>query len=665
MNKKFLNLCCVLSFLGGILAPCSHPGLPAAQTPVASPSIADVIAKYRQEIPEQMKKNNIPGLAIAVVNDQGILWEESFGYTDWDNQTPVTSSTLFSIQSMSKSFTATAAMFAAQDGLVDLDATITSYLPDFHVNSIFEEHPEQKMTLRMLLSHTAGFPHDTSYGANYDRPAEYSFEKHIASISDTWLMFPVGSRYAYSNEGIDLAGYILQVRSGMPFIQYVQQKVLDPLGMKDSTLDINRVRATATRAIGHVEAPLRPPVDFLIIPSGGVWTSAEDLAHYVQFHINAGALDGKRLLREDLAATMYNPPNYPASLESYALGVTTSSRNGAIIIEHGGGGFGFIADMAWYPELKLGAVVLTNSHQTQSYAFQLNMDVLDNIIGGNIPLFRQSYISATHPFPAYPTLSNGSILSDDALQKLIQARALPQDGAALQRRSGIAGTYIVSSMGFPGETFEITGSNGEMKWSYQGGMSQYAKNGTLTEVQPGLFFNEIGSLFDLHGPVPMIDNIPLVKANPQALPFKIALYAICGFIFLSALFFWPVRALVRKIRRKSAPVEAGILPPRRNPWLIGSGVTGALASLLSLFCLALIAIIPNLVYFPWPRPFVDLLWWQYALLSLPFVNLLLAVGIILVAVLLMRSYARVRAIRWYLFVVGLALLMFNLAIIIL
>ncbi len=351
---------------------------------------------------------------------------------------------------MSKSFTATAAMFAAQDGLVDLDAPITTYLPDFHVNSIFEEHPEQKMTLRILLSHTAGFPHDTSYGGNYDHPADYSFEKHIASISDTWLMFPVGTRYSYSNEGIDLAGYILQVRSGMPFIQYVQQKVLDPLGMKDSTLDINRVRATATRAIGHVDVPLRPPVDFLIIPSGGVWTSAEDMARYLQFHINAGALDGKRLLREDLAATMYTPPNHPSSLENYALGITTGPRNGAIIMEHGGGGFGFIDDMAWYPELKLGAVVLTNAHQSQSYAFQLNMNVLDNIIGGNIPLYRQRYLNAAHPSPAYPAEINGNNLSDDALQKLIQGKAMPEDAATFQRRSGLRRDLYCFLHGVPG-----------------------------------------------------------------------------------------------------------------------------------------------------------------------------------------------------------------------
>ena len=107
----------------------------------------------------------------------------------------------------------------------------------------------------------------------------------------------MGTRYGYSNLGVDLAGYILQVRAGVPYTQYVQQKVLDPLGMSDSTLDVKRIRANPTRAIGHtVGNPFRLPVDFLIIPSGGVWTTAEDMVRYLQFHINKGALDGTRLL---------------------------------------------------------------------------------------------------------------------------------------------------------------------------------------------------------------------------------------------------------------------------------------------------------------------------------------------------------------------------------
>ena len=199
MLKKILALCFSITLL------CQTACSPVfnLSSSITTDDIADIITKYRQEIPLQMQQENVSGLAIAVVNDQNTLWAEGFGYTDWDNRIPVTASTLFSIQSMSKSFTATAAMFAAQDGLVELDEPITTYLPDFHVNSIFEEHPEQKITMRMLLSHTAGFVHEAPYGSNFDHPA-YSFEKHIASISDTWLKFPVGTRYSYSNLGVDL-----------------------------------------------------------------------------------------------------------------------------------------------------------------------------------------------------------------------------------------------------------------------------------------------------------------------------------------------------------------------------------------------------------------------------------------------------------------------------
>ena len=285
-----------------------------------------------------MQEENVPGLAIAVVDDQNILWEEGFGTTDWDRQMPVTPSTLFSIQSMSKSFTATAAMFAAQDGLVDLDAPITTYLPDFHVNSIFEEHPEQKITLRMLLSHTAGFAHEAPYRRQLRSPG-ILFEKHIASISDTWLMFPVGTRYSYSNLGIDLAGYILQVRSGMPFTQYVQEKVLDPLGMKNSTLDVNQVRATPHRAIGHTgcrsarrsiscSSPLaecgRPPRIWPVTCSStsikALWTEPA-------------------CCRKTWQRPCIRLQTLPAHL--YALGIGVNTRNGARHFEHGGGGFGF------------------------------------------------------------------------------------------------------------------------------------------------------------------------------------------------------------------------------------------------------------------------------------------------------------------------------------
>ena len=108
MIKRILNLCFLLILLTVSAACSAPPALPAIQAPIASASIADSIAKYRAEITQQMQDRDIPGMAVVLVDDQGILWEEAFGYTDWDRRTPITPSTIFSIQSTSKSFTATA-----------------------------------------------------------------------------------------------------------------------------------------------------------------------------------------------------------------------------------------------------------------------------------------------------------------------------------------------------------------------------------------------------------------------------------------------------------------------------------------------------------------------------------------------------------------------------
>lgn len=635
---------------------------PSPSESIASGNIANIIAKYREVIPQQMQQENVAGLAIAVVDDQNILWAEGFGYTDWDEKILVTPSTLFSIQSMSKSFTATAVMFAVQDGLVDLDEPVSSYLPDFHVHSIFEEHPEQKITLRMLLSHTAGFVFEAPYGNNYDHPA-YSFEKHIASISDTWLKFPVGTRYYYSNVGTDLAGYILQVRSGIPFTQYVQEKVLDPLGMKDSTLAVNRIRANSTRAIGHIPGELfRPPVDFLFIPSGGVWTTAADMARYLQFHINSGAVDGSRLLQESFAETMYTIPSKPAQYayqdSSYALGITVNQRNAARHFQHGGGGMGFNNSMVWYPELKLGAAVLCNADLDNDLVVQLNEGILDSIIASAPDVYAQRAKSEVQVEPISPPEDDGYVLPDSELYHLIMSKALPQDEATEKRRDAFAGKYIILD---GGDILEFLVLNGELNYLYQG------YRNTLTELQPGLFLSPYGDTIDLSGRNPNFSNIPLIKIDPRTGRAYIAFYVLCGLVFLSVLFIVPFRALTQRLRRKSASADVATVRPPRNSLRIWTELLAALASLFSLFYLILIAQTPNMVYFlaaiPFPRPYVDLLWSQFTMLSLPYISLIFAVGIAVMAVPITRSHAWARTTGLYYLGVTIALLAFNVSII--
>ena len=200
---------CLGTVIVATSAAASSP-TPSAAGQAGAPT---VIATYRARIPELMAEQDIPGLAVALVDGDRVLWAEGFGHTDRDGSSPVTADTIFSVQSMSKLFTATAVMQAVGAGRLRLDEPITSYLPDFTVHSAFEDHPERKITLRMLLSHTAGFTHEAPVGNNFELdPGD--FDDHVRSISDTWLRFPIGTGYAYSNLGIDLAGYIVGRVSG-------------------------------------------------------------------------------------------------------------------------------------------------------------------------------------------------------------------------------------------------------------------------------------------------------------------------------------------------------------------------------------------------------------------------------------------------------------------
>jgi CubicO group peptidase (beta-lactamase class C family) len=525
-------------------------------------------------------------------------------------------------------------------------------LPDFHVNSIFEEHPEQKITLRMLLSHTAGFAQEAPLGGNFDQPRA-TFEQHIASISDTWLMFPVGTRYSYSNLGIDLAGYILQVRSGMPFHQYVKEKVFDPLGMTGSTLDFDIVHATPDRAIGHNPlylGPLSPRSDWAIIPSGGVWASASDMARYLRFHIDKGSLDGTRLLREELAETMYTPPNRAARLAEYALGIAVLDGYNTREFQHGGGGFGFNSNMAWFPELKLGVVVLTNAEHRDLIS-QLPEEILMKIVSADLPLYRERGRPFTPTKPALVLLSQPEALSDLALAKLIAGHALPDDPAAIQRRRGYVGAYIFSRWGIPVASAELKDIDGQLSFSNQEGTS------SLVEVQPGLFFDLHGTAVDLRSSDPTVGNIHLTRVNEAARSARILLYSLCALIFLSAVFYWPAQALVRRDRRKKGLPD---VPPGRT--LGWAALLAALAGLIDLICLVAIARFPLLIDVPWPVPYPELRWWQFAGMSLPYAALVLAAGAAFLTGLAWKNGLGGREIRVFYTVTILALLAFNFAI---
>ncbi|MBN2266464.1 MAG: serine hydrolase [Candidatus Aminicenantes bacterium] len=355
-------------------------------------------------MPEWLKTKDAPGVAIAVVDDTTVVWQGVYGHTARDGDKPVTARTLFSIQSMSKSFTALGVLMAVQDGLLDLDAPITEYLPDFTVHSRFEDNPERRMTLRHLLCHRAGFTHEAPVGGNYDsRPT--NFREHVLSFSDTWLRYPVGYRYSYSNIGIDLAGYILEKVSGRPFADYIRDKVLVPLGMTDSTLDLAAVLKMDDRARGHlgprVRVPGGIPVEVPMVPAGGVYTNLLDMARYLAFHINEGRIDGRPVLRDDLTRAMHTVAfPEPGQEFGYGLGLAVDHYGPEVYYSHGGGGYGFGSYMVMFPGLKTGVIYMANSEsggQGIGWVSEVVFDLIAKTIGPPGPEFEKPTIETARP----------------------------------------------------------------------------------------------------------------------------------------------------------------------------------------------------------------------------------------------------------------------------
>jgi CubicO group peptidase (beta-lactamase class C family) len=327
-------------------------------------NLGSIIETARERVHEIKERYGVPGVAVALIDGEAAVWTECCGAVDGEGTRPIDPRTIFSLQSTSKTFTATAVMLAVQQGLLDLGAPVTTYLPDFSVRSRFEWDPQAKMTLRHLLSHRAGFTHEAPLGGNFDPELETAapnFEAHVASISDTWLRYPVGQRYAYSNLGIDLAGAILMKACRASFAECLDRLIFEPLRMTDSTADAAVYAARANRAVGHQPGFKAVPVRIPIEASGGVYSSVADMARFASFQLGRGRLDTRTHLDPELWTEMHTPRFEGVP---YALGILRTplrlERGSPVLFNHDGRGYGFSSCFTYCPERQLAWVALSN-----------------------------------------------------------------------------------------------------------------------------------------------------------------------------------------------------------------------------------------------------------------------------------------------------------------
>ncbi len=344
------------------------------------PDYTSVIESLRRDMPKLLADNHVPGASVALVDDQAVIWAEGFGFTDRSGKTRITADTPFSLQSISKTYTALLFLRAMDQGRFTLDEPLKNAVPGFSVRSRWGKAEADEITFRHLLSHWAGLCHEAPVGNNFG-DWHCKFDEHVRSISDTWLKCRVGERFRYSNLGYDLAGYALQLRAGKPFPRLMREELLEPLGMKASTFDQAEALANPNRARGHTEGKEVPPLEIPMLAAGGMYSTARDMAKFISLHLAGGIAQGRRVISAPALKTMYTPQfPLPGQKAGYGLGVNNRPYHGATLLFHGGGGYGYSTDQRWVPGYKLGVVILSNGDGGDNFVADLSDQTLTDMI---------------------------------------------------------------------------------------------------------------------------------------------------------------------------------------------------------------------------------------------------------------------------------------------
>ena len=345
---------------------------PETSSPPAAPGsdggadIDSLLSELDDKVKAGMQEYGIPGVALGLLY-QGTGYIRGYGVTNVDDPQQVDGNTLFRIGSTTKTFTGTALMRLADQGKLDLDATVQSYLPDFATS---DPSVTPRVTLRQLLNHSPGwlgeYYEDTGSGDD-------ALARYVAGMARLPQLTPLGEVFAYNNAAIALSGRLIEVATGSTYEEAMQELVLDPLGLSHTRFSSEEI-PDAKVADPHDIVDGEPVLDtsFWAVPrslhpTGGLISSVRDQLRYAAFHLGDGRVrDGTRLLtNESLVAMRSNPgPGGTLNVELDGMGVTwrlRPSAEGAQIVQHGGVLAGQLSDIVMVPERGFALTVLTNS----------------------------------------------------------------------------------------------------------------------------------------------------------------------------------------------------------------------------------------------------------------------------------------------------------------
>ncbi|HEY8563379.1 MAG TPA: serine hydrolase [Pyrinomonadaceae bacterium] len=364
----------------------SLPGAAYAQTSSAQTQVSTDLRKGLQTIEEKVERRRaelgIPGMSLVIVKDGEVVYMKGLGYKDFEKKIAVTPDTQFAIGSATKAFTALSVLMSADEGKLSLDDSPKKYLSYF---KMYDPDTDKNMTVRDLMNHSSGL-NRTDLAMVTGR---LSRQELIQVAGEAKPMAKLREKWFYQNIMFAAAGETVAQVQKMPWESFVPERIFKPLGMTNSTMSMAEMQKAKDYSFGYeynfdTKETRKLPFRELdtVAPAGSINSSARDMAKWITFVMDGGAVGGKRLVSEKgFEEWTKNQMNIlPNGKFAYGLGWFLREWNGMKVVEHGGNIDGFNSLVAMIPEKKLGFVMLTNVSGSP-LGNELMPSVWENILG--------------------------------------------------------------------------------------------------------------------------------------------------------------------------------------------------------------------------------------------------------------------------------------------
>lgn len=338
---------------------------PAAQQGQGAQTASDLQARLsaiEEKVEKRRKELGIPGMALAIVKDDQVIYAKGLGFKDLEKQVAVTLDTQFAIGSATKAFTALSALMSADEGKLSLDDPPKKYLPYFKINN---PDTDARITVRDLLCHSSGLNRTDLAMIT----GKLNRTELIRVAGEAKPTAGLREKFLYQNIMFAAAGEVVAAVQKEPWEKFIPQRIFAPLGMANSTMSIKQLEQAKDHSFGYdynfdTKETRRLPFRDIdeVGPAGSINSSARDMSQWLRFVLNGGTAGGKRLVSEKGFEEWLKPQMkiLPSGTFNYGLGWFLQEWNKLKVVQHGGNIDGFNSLVAMIPEKKLGFVMLTN-----------------------------------------------------------------------------------------------------------------------------------------------------------------------------------------------------------------------------------------------------------------------------------------------------------------